>query len=706
LFAFRNSKQEDLTSLISACMARFLAWPTNVQISSLFVQPLLPRCPSILLHSDEQPTTEGRMKRAMVCIAALAVFPFFGNDHSFGQFVWTKAAGNSVLATMRRVPSQYPTIQSAINASNNGDTVLVSDSTYYENIRFMGKRIVVASTYLTTRDTSHISRTVIDGGGSALGDSASVVYFVSGEDTNSVLCGFTVRGGKGTSAMGFRAGGGVLCVSGARLVRNIITGNTLSGGQLWGGGVEAENGQMLIMEQNIVAGNTLSGNWAGGAGVMVYNMKAIIRNNTIVDNTVTTQGTGSGCFGGGIHCEVGSFTIEGNLIARNSALAPEASFPSYGGGVLVRGGSLDFRNNRIVENIVQSSGSIGAYGGGLSLLAAAASELTEIVVTGNYFASNTVIGGSSGVLLSGGGGIFSRDQRPRIENNIIVKNTAPYGSGFGAEKYYTASTSAINALHREGMFTRARQEIVEEISTHPGVTLDAPVLINNTIAYNRATVNGGAIATSGAWTPTIMNTIAWGDTGTQEIYLASGGSIDVQYSDVQGGFAGTGNINAAPLFVSGDSLFHLQPASPCIGRGIDSLQIGGVWYRAPAWDYDGHQRHRPTGAQSPDIGAQEEQVTVDVASRVSVPLSYMLIQNYPNPFNPTTVVGYQLPVAGSVTLAVYDMLGREVAMLVNERKGPGSYTVEFHAAGLASGVYICRMNAGGFTESRRMLLLR
>ena len=131
------------------------------------------------------------------------------------KYIRTKDAPNSVLATVRRVPSQYPTIQAGIDASGNGDTVLVSDGTYYENIRFKGKKIVVASTYLTTSDTSHISRTVIDGSGSFLADSASVVYFISGEDTNSVLCGFTITGGTGTylPAWDTREGGGVLCIS-------------------------------------------------------------------------------------------------------------------------------------------------------------------------------------------------------------------------------------------------------------------------------------------------------------------------------------------------------------------------------------------------------------------------------------------------------------------------------------------------------------
>jgi hypothetical protein len=84
----------------------------------------------------------------------------------------------------------------------------------------------------------------------------------------------------------------------------------------------------------------------------------------------------------------------------------------------------------------------------------------------------------------------------------------------------------------------------------------------------------------------------------------------------------------------------------------------------------------------------------------------MLYQNYPNPFNPSTVVRYQVPVANMVRLAVYDMLGREVSVLVDERKGPGSYEVQFNGSGLASGVYICRLTTGHSDQTRKLLLLR
>ena len=88
------------------------------------------------------------------------------------------------------------------------------------------------------------------------------------------------------------------------------------------------------------------------------------------------------------------------------------------------------------------------------------------------------------------------------------------------------------------------------------------------------------------------------------------------------------------------------------------------------------------------------------------PSEFTLFQNYPNPFNPTTVISYQLPGVSNVKLVVYDLLGREVSVLVNERKNAGSYEVQFDASGLASGVYVFRLTAGSFVQSRKMVLVR
>ena len=85
---------------------------------------------------------------------------------------------------------------------------------------------------------------------------------------------------------------------------------------------------------------------------------------------------------------------------------------------------------------------------------------------------------------------------------------------------------------------------------------------------------------------------------------------------------------------------------------------------------------------------------------------FSLHQNYPNPFNPTTKINYQIPELSFITLKVYDVLGNEIAILVNEAKLAGSYDVEFDASSLPSGVYFYQFRAGSFVETRKMVLMK
>jgi carboxyl-terminal processing protease len=96
--------------------------------------------------------------------------------------------------------------------------------------------------------------------------------------------------------------------------------------------------------------------------------------------------------------------------------------------------------------------------------------------------------------------------------------------------------------------------------------------------------------------------------------------------------------------------------------------------------------------------------TTDVARDGTSPAKFSLSQNYPNPFNPSTVISYQLPVYSHVTLKVFDLLGREVATLVNEEKRAGSYEVTFNGKNLSSGVYFYRLQAGEFVQTKKLIL--
>jgi hypothetical protein len=90
----------------------------------------------------------------------------------------------------------------------------------------------------------------------------------------------------------------------------------------------------------------------------------------------------------------------------------------------------------------------------------------------------------------------------------------------------------------------------------------------------------------------------------------------------------------------------------------------------------------------------------------ALPDKFELSQNYPNPFNPTTLIKYSLPKAGNVSLKVYNVLGKEVATLVNGYQTAGNYKVKFNARGLASGLYFYRLTAGDFVSVKKMMLLK
>ena len=98
--------------------------------------------------------------------------------------------------------------------------------------------------------------------------------------------------------------------------------------------------------------------------------------------------------------------------------------------------------------------------------------------------------------------------------------------------------------------------------------------------------------------------------------------------------------------------------------------------------------------------------TVEIVEQANQPLTFNLHQNYPNPFNPTTKIKYQISTESLTSLKVYDILGKEVVILVNEKKQPGVYEVNFNAISLSSGIYFYKLQSGSFIETKKMMLLK
>ena len=339
-------------------------------------------------------------------------------------FLSIAALGSSLRAETHEVPAEFPTIQAAIDASVNGDVVLVSPGTYNERILFGGREIEV-------RSTDGPDVTILDGG-----DVGPVVRMIDGEGPGTLLEGFTLRNGRGRLRGDKRFGGGVLAIEcSATLRNNRITGNYGQGGAgaaFAGGAPVLENNEIVdndgggtqqilnvlgaglaffdcaprivgnLIENNNIFGETLCG-CAGGFGCGIYGRRLadpVIEGNRILQNSannaIGTRGGGgiyltectgttvirgneirqnSNCGAGGGICVVDQDTlIEDNVVADN---AGDCSDSAPGGGISVEGGTC-----RILSTVVDRN---SAYlGGGISVLDGADVTIVGCTVQDNF----------------------------------------------------------------------------------------------------------------------------------------------------------------------------------------------------------------------------------------------------------------------------------------------------------------------------------
>jgi len=478
-----------------------------------------------------------------------------------------------------RVPTDFPTIQNAINAAQSGDIIKVAKGIYNENVLFLGTTdISLQGGYapdFSTRDPQKQVST-IDGGGI----DSTVIFFAS---TGSTIDGFKITNGQAVDwgwEEGY-GGGGIACYYAApNITNNIITKNrTVSSGTYgtgMGGGIYAIYSTPRIIN-NTISFNETSGSETsgGGGGIALFKIKAgtIVEGN-IVNNNLTTF------TGGGIQCLLSDATISDNTITRNIAGV-------YGGGIYILSGSPHIIKNIITSNQATDKGggiasdfSSGMYeendisenqadfGGGIFCTG---SETTPLIkkntITGNQASDGGGVafmeadGNFIGNIVNGnkavhGGGIYCFGMTPPISNTVIAENQSQFG---GAVLCAISNPSVSNSIFAGNL--------ASSYGAAFHCTTSSPIINNCTFVRNRAKQYGMIILYASS-NPQISNSIFWEnkgdiipDTTTQPIFTYT------HISDPR--FKGKkGNIFQNPFFVNleaGD--YNLVQGSPCMNSG-------------------------------------------------------------------------------------------------------------------------------------------
>lgn len=216
---------------------------------------------------------------------------------------------------------------------------------------------------------------------------------------------------------------------------------------------------------------------------------------------------------------------------------------------------------------------------------------------------------------------------------------------------------------------------------------------------------GYAIGTDGFFSVEyIYSTINGGNEWTRKQFLNKGSLFDVGFLNSQIGWT-IGNSGKIWQTIDGGNSWNIQNTNTDATLGkITILRKEKAAYVFGGAEYNYSIYTKPFVLLYADLSNISD--VNENENENSIPVKYNLSQNHPNPFNPSTTISYQLPVYSQVILKVYDLLGREVAILVNENKPAGHYKVEFNAGKLTSGIYFYRIEAGSFSQTKKLLLLK
>jgi hypothetical protein len=602
--------------------------------------------------------------------------------------------------------------QTASNWSPNGvpgatDTVVINSGTIPSD-----QNVTVASIYLNSGTINGagnfiITDTLIVNSGNLVGTgvttiaSGAVAKFVSSLNKN--LSNFIVDG-----SLIVIGAGPVTITSGGQLINNgtvEIQNNNNFGSA---GGSIVNNGNFIRTTQTGTA--TVSGSFTNNGSVIVQTGVLLINNLTGAGSFNMSTGavfrinSGTSTLGGNTISGEGTFECVGGTLnfSGDDVMVSNATTFRQAGGTIGGSGNLVINGNFIFESGIHGGTGTTTIASGANLDFTTSSTKTIIrtfVVDGVL----TVIGAGSVSITSGG----------QLINNgtVEIQNSNSFGSAGG---------NIVN----NGNFIRTTQTGTATVSgsfTNNGVI---EILIG-TLSFTSSSLNNTAQGEIKG-----LGTLSPGSNFTNDGAVSPGTSPGVL--KVSGNYpqssSGVLNIEIGGFDLNNrDSLSVTQQAQlngtlNIVFTNNFTPQIGDVFpflsYQSRSGEFSqvnfpanviGYIQYLSNGARiviDSTTSVDEEDLDQPDSEKNKIPTTYELAQNYPNPFNPTTVISWQSPVSSHQTLKVYDVLGNQVATLVDEFREAGMFEITFRASNLSSGIYFYKLQAGDFVQTKKMILLK
>lgn len=518
--------------------------------------------------------------------------------------------------------------------------------------------------------------------------------------------------------------GGGIGVGGGELYANdcLFSGNYA---QLWGGGVA---GDFATLHINGCLFSQDSSSWGSG-GLHMDHAVAEIHNSTFDGNKAV--------FGGGIHAVFSQVTSVNNQFSGNRT----------GGG-----GGIHLENSDCLIDQCRFKGNRAMDGTGGAIDFWADSTIFgreyQLTVTGSLILDNSSSAHSGAVRIEQGESDSSRvevlvDSCQFSGNHSDVYGSLRIGGGI---RDFTVSNSEFsgNTSNRwvagPGFITSSTGKMVNSVFasnysrysdssyTAHGCSLGSQASVDfiNCTFVDTSSAGGIGLSVRRGGVVNVLNTIFWG-TGTRPISIVTaaelGSTVSVNYCNIENGIDsifisdsistllfGEGNISEDPLFTdfrNGD--LHLTDSSPCLGAGMNALEIEGQLFEAPDRDMEGVVRPSPQNSQS-DIGAFEHPLGNPVSNNPehdNTESDELCVSAFPNPFHESVVISYKVNTASHVELGIYNSLGQQVEKLVSANQPSGTYRVHWNAARFSHGTYFCRIIISrGIVQTVKLLYLK